>query len=182
MGGKRYTSEQIDYLKSIAMKPSTEMAELFNERFHAAKNSKAMRDWCHKYRFLKGTNTGRFQKGLTPWNKNNPDAKTTDKPVGFERIDGDGYVRFKAPEYKTMVVKHRYVWEQHHGPIPQTHVIVFKNMDKADCRIENLELITRSELVRLNQLYSKMATPDSNETCILLARLKDKTHKLMVAA
>ena len=181
MGGKRYTSEQIDYLKSIAIKPSGVMAELFNERFHAAKNSKAMSDWCHKYRFLKGTNTGRFQKGLTPWNKNNPDAKTTDRPVGFERIDGDGYVRFKAPEYKTMVVKHRYVWERNNGPIPSGMMVTFRDGDARNCDIGNLMLISRSELVRYNNLFRKLANAQTNETCLLLAKLKDKTHKLKVA-
>lgn len=163
------------------MKPSAEMAELFNERFHTEKNSKAMRDWCHKYRFLKGTNTGRFKKGLTPWNKNNPDAKTTDRPVGFERIDGDGYVRFKAPEYKTMVKKHRYVWDQNNGSIPSGMMVTFRDGDARNCDIGNLMLISRSELVRYNNLFRKLANAQTNETCLLLAKLKDKTHKLKVA-
>ena len=181
MGGKKYTSEQIDYLKSIAMKPSTEMAKLFNERFHAAKNSKAMQDWCHKYRFLKGTNTGRFQKGLIPWNKNNPDAKTTDRPVGYERVNCDGHVKIKVEGHRQMVYKHRWVWEQHYGPIPSGMMVTFRDGDARNCDIGNLMLISRSELVRYNNLFRKLANAQTNETCLLLAKLKDKTHKLKVA-
>ena len=88
-----------------------------------------------------------------------------------------------APNTKPNVFesKHRWIWEQHHGKIPDNHVLVFKNMNKQDCRLENLMLISRAELVRLNQSYRKLATPETNETCVLMAKIKNKTHNLKVA-
>ena len=66
--------------------------------------------------------------------------------------------------------KHRWTWEQHHGEIPKGMVVSFKNGIRTDCRIENLILLTRSELVRLNQSYIKYSTPETHESCILLAK------------
>lgn len=41
-------------------------------------------------------------------------------------------------------------WEKHHGPIPPAHVIRFKDGDHHNNHIDNLELISRAELARLN--------------------------------
>lgn len=58
--------------------------------------------------------------------------------------------------------------------IPKGMVVSFRNGIRTDCRIENLILLTRAELARLNQSYIKYSTPDTHETCILLAKIKDK--------
>ncbi|MCG2572371.1 HNH endonuclease [Acinetobacter sp. ME22] len=186
----KYTKEMEDFLHNHTHMFRGEMTKLFNETFGTSISRRVLGSKCERIGALTGR-TGRFEKGQPSWNKglelsgkynfngfkpgHEPHNK---KPVGYERLTRDGYIEVKVAEPNTFKQKHRHVWEQHHGPIPQTHVIVFKNMDKADCRIENLELITRSELVRLNQLYSSIATPESNETCILLARIKNKTHEL----
>lgn len=62
------------------------------------------------------------------------------KPSGC--LCSDGYVRF-AGHYA-----HRAVWESVHGPIPMHLEVNHVNGDKADNRLENLELVTRSENVR----------------------------------
>ena len=38
--------------------------------------------------------------------------------------------------------------------MPQGHAVVFKNGNKADIRIENLELITRRELMARNTVHN----------------------------
>lgn len=47
---------------------------------------------------------------------------------------------------------HRYVWAQHHGPIPKGMNVVFKDGDTLNCDISNLEMITNKELMQRNTI------------------------------
>lgn len=129
----------------------------------------------------------KFKKGQVPWNKGmkgyKPSPETlwkkgniphTARPVGYERINRDGHIEIKVEGQRQMVYKHRWVWEQANGEIPKGMVVSFRNGIRTDCRIENLILLTRAELARLNQSYIKYSTPETHETCILLAKIKDK--------
>lgn len=112
----------------------------------------------------------RYQPGHTAWNKglkweDHPEAcratqfkpgqrPHTWKPIGTERISKDGYLERKIcndghPKDHYEAV-HRIVWMEAHGPIPAGHVVVFRNGDKTDIRLENLELISRAELAERN--------------------------------
>ncbi|NIS38031.1 HNH endonuclease, partial [Candidatus Saccharibacteria bacterium] len=108
-----------------------------------------------------------FKKDHTPWNK--------DKKVGSMSPDTefkkgnippntkyDGAITIRHNYKRGMAYKHIrisknnwmmyhvYVWEKHHGPVPKNHIIVFKNRDTLDCRIENLECISLRENARRN--------------------------------
>lgn len=133
----------------------------------------------------------RFKKGQTPWNKGlkgvngvsesrwkKGNIPSTARPVGYERINRDGHIEIKVEGHRQMVYKHRLTWEQHNGEIPKGMVVSFKNGIRTDCRIENLILLTRSELARLNQSYIKYSTPETHESCVLLAKIKDKTNSI----
>lgn len=189
----RYTEEMLTFLRQHEETPRAELACKFNEKFGCnisvdSVKAKCLRmglktgrtgcfspghkTWNSGLKGLTGANSTSFKKGNTPLNH---------RPVGYERITVDGYVEVKVSEPNVFELKHRWIWEQHHGKILDNHVLVFKNMNKQDCRPENLMLISRAKLARLNQSFSKLATPDTNETCILMAKIKDKTHKLKVA-
>lgn len=114
----------------------------------------------------------RFQKGLTPWNKGthyvaggrSPETRfkeghkpQTWKPIGAERIDKDGYLvrkvadtGVKRDDWKLV---HVHVWEQANGPVPAGHALVFKDGDKQNIALENLELVSRVELMRRNTVH-----------------------------
>ena len=83
-----------------------------------------------------------FKKGNKTYNE---------KFDGYERLDKDGYIMTRIRKGK-FVLKHRLLWKQHHGDIPKGMVVVFKNKDKYDIRIENLELITMQENMERNRL------------------------------
>lgn len=85
----------------------------------------------------------RFKKGQIPVNVKN---------VGYERITRDGYVEIKTE--KGFVLKHRMLWEKYYGKIPKRHVIRFKNGNKQDVRIENLELVTFENNMKDNTIHN----------------------------
>ena len=189
----KYTEEMLMFLRQHEETPRIELTCKFNEKFGCKLSADSIKAKCLRMG-LKTGRTGCFSPGHKTWNKglkgymgaNSTSFKKgstphNHKPIGHERITVDGYVEIKTAEPNVFELKHRQIWEQHHGKIPDNHVLVFKNMNKQDCRLNNLMLITRAELARLNQSFSKLATPDTNETCILMAKIKDKTHKLKVA-
>ena len=174
MGGKRFTPEQVEYLYSICSLYDEEMAELFNKKFCANVTARSMKDWCYRNKVPKREARTKFKKGCKTWNH---EISTWDKkPIGYERLTKDGYIKIKAHELEPMVLKHHHVWEQAHGKIPDGHLVLFKNMDKTDCRLENLILVSRSEQARLNQTYVKFANKDTNLSCILMAKIKTLVH------
>jgi hypothetical protein len=79
------------------------------------------------------------------------------KPVGTERVCKDGYLQRKVndgmPLQKRWRAVHLIVWESVHGPLPKGHAVCFKNADKRDFRIENLELVPRAELMARNTYH-----------------------------
>jgi hypothetical protein len=80
------------------------------------------------------------------------------KPIGSERISKDGYLERKVndglPLQKRWRAVHLILWESVNGPLPRGHAVAFKNGDKADIRIDNLELITRRELMARNTVHN----------------------------
>jgi len=127
-------------------------------------------------RLGKGTTKGKptwFAKGHVPHNKGKamaPEVKakcaatmfkpgnrpTTWMPVGSTRINADGYLEMKVadtgyPPHDWKGV-HRLRWEEAHGPIPAGMIVVFRNGNKADLDLANLELVTRAQLMSRNTI------------------------------
>lgn len=87
-----------------------------------------------------------FKKGRPSLNK---------RPVGSERVNVDGYIEMKIQEPNKWVLKHRFVWEHFHGPIPEGHNVQFKDGNKENCSLDNLYLISRAQ--QLKEQNSLMA-------------------------
>lgn len=72
------------------------------------------------------------------------------RPDGFECIrneHGKRYIWIK-PAGRHMIPKHRWLWEQAHGPIPEGYFVMFKDGDSMNCVLENLLLVNRPEHMR----------------------------------
>lgn len=101
-----------------------------------------------------GWNAGRMQE--TQFKKGRPPGNY--QPVGSTRlVDGYLYRKISDTPHVTWthnwIPEHRRVWEEKHGPVPPAHTLAFKNGDKTDVRLDNLELITRRELMARNTIH-----------------------------
>lgn len=95
---------------------------------------------------IERTKSTRFKKGSIP-----PNAV----PVGYERIDADGYIYIKIEGKRKLALKHRHVWEQTNGKIPKGYNIQFKDGNRSNCNIENLYMISRAEQMKNENSASK---------------------------
>ena len=55
-----------------------------------------------------------------------------------------------------------YLWEQKHGPVPKGYCLIHLNQNRSDCSEENIALVSRKELVRINKL--NLTSTDRNLT------------------
>ena len=186
-----YSQEQLDFIQSNCSMERKSLTEKVNTTFGTTYSADQIKSLCTRKKWNTGR-TGYFQKGSIPLNKGTKGLTSANKtsfkkgqitwnkkPVGYERVcSKDGYILIKTGEPNQFNLKHRVVWEKANGPIPKNHIVAFKNKDRTDCRIDNLILMSKSEMVRYNQSYYKLATPDSNESCLLMAKIKNKKHQL----
>ena len=82
------------------------------------------------------TNSGSFKKGQTPWNK-----RKNSKYERCERISVEGKI----------VYLHRHIWEEKFGEIPKGFIIHHKDGNTKNNLIENLQIMTQSEHLKLHQ-------------------------------
>ena len=164
--GTRFTDEQIKTYVHNNKIPSGRTGQFKKGHINWNKGTKGI---CKP-------NSGSFKKGNTPGNL---------KPLGHERIcSKDGFILIKIVEknpytgastrYKH---KHVYVWEQENGKTPEGMVIVFRDGIKLNCELDNLMLLSRAELLRINQKGYKDAPGELKPSILALARLEVKIFK-----
>lgn len=113
-------------------------------------------------------------------------ARAKWKPIGTVMPDTEGYLRIKLRERvpgagehgwnsKIWKLLHHEVWEQAHGPIPPKHIIVFKDRDRSNCELDNLELISMAENARRNHWTN--LPPELGKATTLVGALKRKIRR-----
>lgn len=79
--------------------------------------------------------------------------------IGSTRLV-DGYVYRKVSDVPNVPYtvnwkpEHHLVWVEARGPIPTGHALRFQNGDRSDVRIDNLELISRRQLMARNTIHN----------------------------
>jgi hypothetical protein len=156
------------------------------------------------YRFPKGhvpANKGLRRPGWAPGRMATTQFKKGQRgnkwvPIGTERLNSDGYWSVKVAETKrydkSWKAKHRILWEQAHGPVPPGHIVSFKDGNKLNCVLENLELLTMADNARRNAVWKKI--PKELADLVMLRakvqrqinkrdpRAKEETHERRKAA
>lgn len=93
----------------------------------------------------------------------------------LERIGKDDFILVKVGD--DWIPKQVYIWNCHHPDsqvIRGKEVVIFLDRNKRNFQPENLEKLTRSELVTLNRWYSVSDNPEETKLNILQVRLKQK--------
>jgi HNH endonuclease len=82
-------------------------------------------------------------------------------PIGTFRFDSDGYPRRKIADGiggfgnpKVWEFVHRRVWQEANGPIPRGHRVWWKDGDKSNNAIGNLELLSGAEHMARTTLHN----------------------------
>lgn len=153
-------------------------------------------------RGIRSGRTGQFEPGLRPWNADskgkglmkpnrtsfkkgqlNGEAKRKYKPIGSMRRSKDGYWERKVTDDQSLyparrwVGMHRLVWEEHHGPIPDGHKVIYIDGDYDNLSIENLALVSNREHVYMNKIGLSKVPPELKPTAIQVAKLTVAANK-----
>lgn len=175
-----------------------EITDQFNRKYQTSLDVGQMKTFISNRRFKSGL-TGCYPKGHIPANKGlrrpgwSPGrmAETQFKPgprldmrspIGHERLTRDGYItrKYDVINPHTGVQgyyqeKHRILWIEENGPVPQSHIITFIDDDRTHCVIENLECIPRGELARRNKMRYLEAPVELRQSMKALAKLQHYT-------
>lgn len=193
-----YTDEHKQFIREhVIGKQFSELTEMLNSHFGTNFKVSAIKSLVYRMGLgngLNGVNLSkageayRFKKGHIPWNKGKPKSwiggeETQFKkghkphnwvPIGTERVSKDGYIEVKIQEgqfQKNWRGKHILIWEQHNGPVPEGHAIIFGDGDKRNFDINNLICVSRKQLVRLNQYGLIHKDAELTRTGIIIADL-----------
>ena len=105
-----------------------------------------------------------FKAGVPSWRT---------APIGHTRlVDGYRYRKVSntphVPWTKNWQPEHILIWKQARRRLPAGHVLVFRNYDRTDVRLDNLERITRRALMARNTLHN-LPKPLASTILILAA-------------
>lgn len=190
---KRYPPEIAEFIReNVAGRSMKELANLLNEQFGTDYTEAQIKAYTSRFKLRNGRdcrikpgnvpfNKGRkgyhapgcekswFEKGHTPANK---------QPIGTVLMKSDGYLWRKLGEgAREWRQEHILVWEEANGPIPKGSVVIFLDGNRTNVALENLALITRAELARLNQNGLIKTDAEITKSGILVARLISEIGK-----
>ncbi len=197
-----YSATEVAWLEANRLLPIAGYHEAFSREFGRVDVSAAN---LHALRKRKGWKTGRtgpFVKGQEPVNKGkpcppgksgrHPNARKTQfrkantphntNYLGHERVSKDGYVEISIDERnphtgyeRRYVLKHRYVWEQKNGPVPDGMFLKCLDGNKQNTDPSNWELLPRATLPHLNGHHGfdyEAAEPEVRPSIIAVTKLK----------
>jgi hypothetical protein len=155
---RRYTPEEIKFVKkNIRGRTYVETLKLFNKRFDLRISLKQLQTMACKHGFHNGLGV---LNGYPPPCKGKKyrarPGRGNFRPVGSERVDlGYIVVKVSSKKYagnKNWQRKHVAIYEAAHGKIPKGHVVIFADGNNRNFDLGNLLLVSRAELVVMNNL------------------------------
>lgn len=204
-GNKIFTPELESFItKNYKGISNKELADLVNTTFGLKLTAQQVKSF-KKRKSLDSGLTGHFEKGKKAYNKGLKQTEYMSReaiertkatrfkkgvvtnanlpcPLGHESINTDGYIRVKVSDkgsyYERWKMKHRIVWEEHYGPIPDGKVIVFIDQNPLNCDIANMKLVSKATMISLNRSQLMGEDPVANEVAINISQLAARIGEL----
>ncbi|MFZ2995920.1 HNH endonuclease [Sphingobium sp.] len=207
---RAFSKIEMDWLRGNHTMPIADYHWAFQEQFARPEVTAQKLHALRKRQGWKTGRTGHFTKGAPPLNKGrkcepgkggrHPGAQRTQfkkgnephntKCIGHERVSKDGYIEINVEERNPhtgyahrYVHKHRWLWEQANGPVPQGHVLKCLDSNKLNTDPSNWEPVHRGVLARLNggrfrqTLPYDDASPDLKPLVMTVAKLKHSVRE-----
>jgi hypothetical protein len=186
-----WSEEEKEFLRQHYTNHSQrQLLDMFNERFNVAIGISQLTGALRRYD-IKSGRTGQFNKNQRAWNKGMKGINLSGengmktqfkvghkphnyKPVGTERVNGDDYVDIKIADPNKWKAKHILVWEKEHGPVPKGHAVIFGDGNRRNFSLDNLILVTRKQLVRLNQNHLIKDNTELTKMGLIIADIHSK--------
>ena len=130
---------------------------------------------------LKSSNDRKLKKGIKPWNSGKSGYATKRRAkIGDESVSAKGYKLIKTKDDRHgWEFKHIVVWERANGKVPDGYCLKFIDNNKDNCELDNLMLIPKSVMPRLNRDNpADTDNPDLNKAIILTETLRHEIRKL----
>jgi hypothetical protein len=166
----KWTAEKDNTLRVLyASYPAKDVAEMMGIPEFSVRNR------VHVLKLKKFVNVGQFAPGITPANKGKKmpsEVYEKLKHTMFQngniphntKYDGCIVLRKKKNNEQYYWIRvalgkwrlyHHVIWEMVYGPKPKGMIIAFRDGNSLNCRIENLELISRAENMKRNSQVNK---------------------------
>lgn len=199
-----YIPEELAWIEANKDRPRAELHSAFCFRFGRKDvTAGALKGLCKRMGWITGRN-GRFVPGQVAPNKGkampfHPNSAATrfkkgQRPhtwrgPGHEAIDKkDGYVWLIVAEPNPYtgaetrrVQKHKWLWEQANGPMPEGHVLKCLDGDKTNTDPSNWEALPRAIMPRLNGRFGRNydnASPEIKPILLATAKLEHEARTL----
>lgn len=180
------TREQHEWIvDNVKDSLATDLVKRFNEQFDASMTVKQIRAYKKNHKLTSGLDCS-FREGHVPYYKGKKvpkelqstkgHFKTGSKPhnqlsVGAEVMSTDGYLKVKMAEPNVWEFKHKLVYREHNGEIPEDHVVIFADGDHRNVNIENLVAISKTVLLTMNRKGLIKDDADLTKTGIEIAKV-----------
>jgi hypothetical protein len=183
----KYTQEQTDYIaEHVIGMSNAELTKMFNAHFGLTLSNTQISGFKKRLGLKSGLDS-RFKPGSVPFNKGQKGVGGWEptqfkkgnrplnyRPVGSERVNVEGYVEIKVADPRKWQLKHRVIWEEENGPIPKSHAVIFGDGNRSNTEIDNLILVSRKQLARLNQNNLIQDNADLTRAGIVIADIYSK--------
>lgn len=198
--------EECAWLRANAGLSRAELLPAFQAAFPLGQASLAQIVAWRKREGVKTGRDGRFAKGHEPWTKgrklpHNPNSAKTQfqkgqvshtwRGAGHEAVDRHGYVWIIVdhPNPYTgaatwRVHKHRWLWEEANGPVPEGHALKCLDGNKLNTDPSNWDAIPRAMLPRLNGRFGRDyddAPAEVKPALMATARLEHRIREMRKA-